>query len=481
LAEAAAKTRGPTTEEADAVTAGTEVRNWEGSLASYPRAVVTAESVDDVVAVMRDSGRYPAPVRARGSGHSTTLCGEADSGTVVGMSSLNRILSIGPDTVTAEAGALYIDVAKELQRRNLQFYVNIELGNLTMGAAACCATKDASFPGEFGQVNSYCVGMKLVTPSGDLLEVGEDDPELLQAARSSFGLLGVVVEVTFRVRPLQAMAVEHRAYRIEEFLERLPELKALDRSIMLYLFPYLGKVLVELRRYIGDEADVRHGDTPNRMLWRTRNVTWKAIAPGFGYATELLIPSPRARYFVVNQANQFFGFTVGRLLASGHTVATDQMIRYPAKSGRTRYTFSIWAFPEKDYPQVLPAYAEFAQRYYRAHGWRPNLLHVGYRILEDTSSLFSYSYEGTVITIDPVSTGAPGWRQFLMAYNAFCSEHGGSPLFNQTWGVTPEQARKAFGDRLDRFERIRRTHDPDDRVLNGFFRQYLQQGATPPA
>jgi L-gulonolactone oxidase len=61
-----------------------------------------------------------------------------------------------------------------------------------------------------------------------------------------------------------------------------------------------------------------------------------------------------------------------------------------------------------------------------------------------------------------------------MAYNSFCSEHGGSPLFNQTWGVTPEQARKAFGDRLDRFERIRAEHDPGDRVLNGYFRQYLR-------
>ena len=32
---------------------------------------------------MRDADKYPSPVRGRGSGHSTTLCGVADGGTVV--------------------------------------------------------------------------------------------------------------------------------------------------------------------------------------------------------------------------------------------------------------------------------------------------------------------------------------------------------------------------------------------------------------
>jgi L-gulonolactone oxidase len=48
----------------------------------------------------------------------------AEGGTAVLMREMNRILAIGPETVTAEAGALYIDVAKELQKHGLQFYVN---------------------------------------------------------------------------------------------------------------------------------------------------------------------------------------------------------------------------------------------------------------------------------------------------------------------------------------------------------------------
>ena len=68
---------------------------------------------------------------------------------------MNRILQIGDDTLTVEAGATHIDMARGTRRQGLQFYVNTEIGSLTAGSAACAGTKDASFPGEYGQVGSY--------------------------------------------------------------------------------------------------------------------------------------------------------------------------------------------------------------------------------------------------------------------------------------------------------------------------------------
>jgi FAD/FMN-containing dehydrogenase len=100
-----------------------EVQNWFGNITSSPQVVVEPRNVQDLIAVMKDPEAYPSPVRAVGSNHSTTACGVADDGTLVVMRQMNRILNIGPDTVTAEAGALYIDVAKELQTHNLQFFV----------------------------------------------------------------------------------------------------------------------------------------------------------------------------------------------------------------------------------------------------------------------------------------------------------------------------------------------------------------------
>jgi FAD/FMN-containing dehydrogenase len=101
-----------------------EAHKWFGNIASSPKVVVEPRNVQELSVIMRDSEAYPSPVRAVGSNHSTTPCGVADNGTLVVMPHMNRILSIGPDTVTAEAGALSIEVAKELQKHSLQFYVN---------------------------------------------------------------------------------------------------------------------------------------------------------------------------------------------------------------------------------------------------------------------------------------------------------------------------------------------------------------------
>ncbi len=102
------------------------------------------------------------------------------------------------------------------------------------------------------------------------------------------------------------------------------------------------------------------------------------------------------------------------------------------------------------------------------------MMNVGYRVNEDASSLLSYSSGGTVMTIDPVSTEDAGWEEFLVAYNDFCSQHGGVPLFNQTNSITRSQVEKAFGERLATFEAYRKRFDPSERLLNEYFRKLLK-------
>ncbi len=449
------------------------VTNWFGDLAWHPQAVVEANSVNDIVAVMKNPDRYPAPVRAAGSIHSTTLCDVAEGGTVVKVK-MNRILEIRTDSVTCEAGAIYIDIAEELQKRQLQFYVNTEIGMLTAGAAACAGTKDASFPGQFGQVGSYVTGVKMVLPSGDLLEVTEDkDPELMRQIRSSYGLFGIVFEVTYRVRPMTPMAVHHETFKVDDFVAKLPELKARNEALMYYLFPFDNMVTVEFRR----DNPGATGD-PDRHVWLLRNYIWSKAGPRFAHDIESTIAVPAIRYGVIDGFLAMFRFKLENLVRSDNTIAADQIIRYPTVSDDSRYTFSLFAFPEESYPTVLPAYVKFCQDYYREHAWRSNTCNVGYRIAQDQNALLSYSYDGDVITIDPVSTGSPGWKDFLTAYNQFSSDCGGSPLFNQTFGVTHAMAQKAFGDRLRKFEEARQKFDPGNRLLNDYFREVLTGAAA---
>lgn len=446
-----------------------QVTNWGRSIVSYPEVVIVAKSVEDIIKILKDKKKYPSPVRAVGSNHSTTRCATADGGTVVDMTQMNQILDFDSETVTAQAGALYIDVAEELEKQGLQFFVNVELGNLTIGSASCGGTKDASMPGEFGQVCSYAVAFKLVTPSGEILEVTENDPELLKIMRSSYGLLGIIYEVTFKVQKIRPMSVYHESYSLDEFINRLPELTSRGESMMLYLFPFLNRVSVEYRKYTDDTRFSK------RFIWSFRNWVWANLAPSFGYVVTRFIPFRPLRYFLVDRFNQLTLFVQQLLLRGSGTSPTAQIIRYPHQSGISKYTFSIWGFAETDYPQVLKDYFDFCKTYYHEYGYRCNMLNVGYRVSADNSSLFSYSSHGNVMTLDPVSTGDYGWEEFLYAYNIFCRNNGGIPLFNQTRYLTREQTVEAFTDRLDKFQVYRKQYDPEDRLLNDFFSQLIVQ------
>lgn len=441
------------------------VTNWFGDLVSHPRVIVEANSKEDIVAVLKNPGQYPSPVRAVGSNHSTAPCGVADGGTLIKMK-MNRILSIGADTVTVEAGAIYIDIAQELDKRQLQFYVNTEIGSLSAGSAACAGTKDASMPGEFGQVGSYVTGLKMVLPSGDLLEVTEDQPELMRKVRCSYGTFGIVYEVTFRVRKILPMAVHHKTFHLKEFIGALPDLKALNYSIMYYIFPFSDAVTVEFRKY-----NPAATGSPDRHTWELRNYIWATSGPQFAHNIEAKFADPAIRYKTIDDFGALWRWKLENLVRSDNCVATDQIIRYPPVSNDSRYTFSLFAFPEERLPAALTDYFQFSLDYYKNQGYRSNLLSVGYRIAQDRESLLSYSYDGTVMTIDPVSTGNPGWKPFLEAYNQFCSDRGGLPLFNQTLGVTRAIAQTAFGDRLKAMEDARKTYDPSGRLLNDHFRE----------
>ncbi|MFQ6021412.1 MAG: FAD-binding oxidoreductase [Acidiferrobacterales bacterium] len=455
---------------------GIKVQNWKRAITYYAKVVEVVHSVDDIVRIVKDKQRYPSPVRVKGSHHSTTRCIVAEDGTVIDITKMNQILDIDEKakTITMQAGVFHIDAARELEKHNLQFYVNVEIGNLTVGSGACGATKDASYFSEelgkyeFGQVASYVVGLKAVLPSGEILEVTEDQGELLEVMRSSYGMLGIIFEVTYKVKEIKPMAVEHVSYHVDEFADRLDELIGGNRSMMLYLFPFLDRVVVEYR-YDGSGPI-----TSNSWQWRLRNWVWKTAGPAFGKTVTTFIPFKGIRYWLIDRFNQLTQALMPWVLRGCHTSPVDQIIRYPETAGYASYTFSIWAFPREEYPQTIRAYYRFCKDYYKENGYRCDLLNVGYNIAKDTSSLFSYTSKGPALTLDPVSTASKGWFAFLTAYNEFCIQHNGTPLFNQTPRITPLQAKAAFGPEIEKFQEYRRKYDPEDRFYIEYFRKRFE-------
>ncbi len=277
---------------------------------------------------------------------------------------MNRILDVSADSLTVEAGAVHIDMAQALASQNLQFYINTEIGNLTAGSAACCGTKDSSFPGEYGQVGSYVTGLRMVLPSGELLQVTDAQPEMMQKVRASYGTFGIVYEVMYRIRKMLPLAVHHKTFHLAEFTARLPELLALNYAMMYYVFPFDDLITAEFRNY----NPVAKGD-PNKIIWPLRNYIWGTSGPKFAHDMGKTISDPKIRYGVIDAFNGLWRFKLENIITSDNTVAADEIIRYPDVANDSRYTFSFYAFPEEQFAAVLTDFCKFCRDYYASTGW----------------------------------------------------------------------------------------------------------------
>jgi UDP-N-acetylenolpyruvoylglucosamine reductase len=453
------------------------ISNYDGGITTSPQQLVYVETVEQIQAILKDPAQFPSPVRAMGSYHSLTPCASSD-GTILNMSRMNRVLEVDRDKMsfTAQAGLQFLAANQALRAQGLQFVTNIEIGNMTLGSAACCQTKDALDGAEFGQVNSYVTRIKWVDPSGELQEASEvDNPELLYLVRSSYGLCGVVYEVTFRIKPMEAIHFTYLPCPISGLTEA-EVARIIDASEGLVCWTVGRTAIFQARK-----GSAKVG-LFSSLLAGTRRRLWNHAAAFVGRAIDLYIPTRTAKnllldiwFVMVRFLYHLLHFTGGFSLYD-----PDKTVNYSATRAASKYAFTFWAFPREQWLSVLRQYLEFSDQHFKKYGFRCNMPLGSYHIRPDKHSILSYSYDGEVFSIDPIHacTDKPAWDRFLQEFNEFCFQRGGIPLFNQSPFVTREHAEAAYGARWQQFSAWIRGVDPQGRMLNPFFAELLSAGQS---
>jgi FAD binding domain/D-arabinono-1,4-lactone oxidase len=446
----------------------TPVTNYDGSITANPQQLVIAKTVEDIQNVLRDAATYPSPVRAMGSYHSLTPCVSSD-GTIIDMKQMNQVVTIDATNLsfTCQAGMQMIDANKALRAQNLQFMLNIEIGNMTVGAAACCHSKDALDGIEFGQVSSYVTAMKWVAPDGSLAEASDaSDPGLMRLMRSSYGLCGIIYEVTFKIKPIEALHFTYLPRPVDELTQAEVD-NLLDSSEGIICWT-VGRTAVFQQRHKITQPGIFAAleAAARRMLWNFQGAY-------FGQLIDRFVTDQALR-----DAIQSGSFDLEKMLyetlhlAGGITLlAPDKTIDYRSTPQDARYAFTFWAFPRAQWLTTYVAYLDFADQYFKDTGFRCNMPLGAYHIRTDSSSLLSYTHDGEIFSIDPIHapTDETAWHTFLQAFNDFASQRGGIPLLNQSPFVTQAQVQKAFGDRWQQFSDAVHRADPTGRLLNPYF------------
>ena len=169
--------------------------NWVGNQSFTPAERAAPASEDEVATLVADAAERGLPVRVAGAGHSFTPVVATDGllldlrglGGIRSIDASRRRVVVGPATTIGEFG-------EPLWAEGLALANQGDIIAQQIAGAVCTGTHGSGFAlAAFS--SGRCAAPAVVTATGDVVEIGEDDPSLLHAAQVSVGMLGVITEI----------------------------------------------------------------------------------------------------------------------------------------------------------------------------------------------------------------------------------------------------------------------------------------------
>jgi FAD/FMN-containing dehydrogenase len=443
---------------------GRFVRPANGGSTEY-----TISSVRELMRLVDPDARAPTPIRPAGACSASTRCNTTPAGTIISINPLDNILNIDTfnNTVTAQAGVRIYRLVEALAEHGLELVGAHDLAGRTLGGAIAAPSMGPGIGKRSACLASRVLSAKLVTPVGKLMKVNAAQQNLLGAVRSSYGLLGIIVEATLRVQPISNFTVSHRKITIDDFCRVVDTLSNNEVGFKFYLLPYRDRVYLDLRRY-SDSAGHAY-----RTPWKIKDWGETTVLPGLFKSFNRLLPLHSVRYQVIDTVSEATqGIVNGRFVTTGNNTLAGSSGRNFSRTRNLLYT--TWCFPATDFSVVARAYQQFCRQRYEESRYRCDMPAVGYYIYQDRSALLSPSFDEPMIALQTSSTQTNGWEDFVIDLADFAEHWAGVPVFSQTRSVRADYARQIYGARLDFFRKVRRQFDPEDRFLTPFMAQYFQ-------
>jgi UDP-N-acetylenolpyruvoylglucosamine reductase len=406
------------------VTSNRPLKNWGRSYQFTPAIVVEATTFEDVIEAVQDTEKYPTPVRALGNIHTVTEAVVNEGGTVVLMRKLNQIIAVGNDdegqTVTAQAGTTLLELHNWLGKKGLEMLVAPEIGDASVGSIVGSVTKDAG-PGpssETGSLYKAIVGVKYVDHMGRVVRLSKKEHAAdLGLFKCSEGLLGIVLEVTFRIFPESLVQLSLKIMKTKDMVKKIStDILSKTRTAFILVQPELSFIETREPAPVGAEA--------SSEFW------WSLIAafklPNFQHGL-VLFPFP------------FLKFLPYRACLYRRT----QVNHYGEPGPRdNRLDFSWYEYPFERFEEVVTAFNAFTLDFAERHnGWRPGACATYFmeRMTDKPHGWFSckgkgYEKAGMSFTLDPIfnNPNDPNWRAFVKECNVFAVAHGGRVALTQT-------------------------------------------------
>ncbi len=433
-----------------------ELTGW-GRSRRAPCDVLTPESTAALL------GALDAPSIARGLGRSYGDPALNTGGRVLDLTRLDRVLAFDDarGILTCQAGLSLDALIRAFAPRGWFPWVTPGTKFVTVGG---CIANDVHGKGHHSQGTfaSGVLSMRILGADGVVRTVSRtEDPDLFWATFGGMGLVGVIVEATLKLRPIQTTFYRQRAIPVaglDELLDRLAEHDEQFPYSVAWIDPLAtGARLGQGVLTVGDHATLddleRLGGDPRAPL---------RLGPDQRLAVPLELPELTLNPVTLRVLNAI----IRRQLTGGGDLAHYEGFFYPldliggwnrayGPRGFTQYQFVV---PREDGRRTLRAILETIA----ASGKLP-FLNILKRLGAPSGGHLSFPMDGYTFAIDfPVRDGTVALTRQL---DAMVLDAGGRLYLGKDAFTTPETFRAMY-PRLDEWRAIKRRVDPDNRWVS---------------
>ena len=217
-----------------AVAQQTPWRNWSGGLSFEPQGRYDVAEEEQLVELLK---RTAGAIRPVGSGHSFSPLVPTEGHLVV-IDQLNGILDYDNDTMQATfgAGSRLGDLGEPLYNIG-QGMMNLpDIDRQTVAGATATGTHGTGI--RFKSLSGYITGLRLITPTGEVLDIDNSNEDLFNAARVNVGSLGIVTQIRMQNRRAYKLKKREWTAPTEDLLTEFDERVANHRHFEIFPLVY---------------------------------------------------------------------------------------------------------------------------------------------------------------------------------------------------------------------------------------------------
>ncbi|MEC2057123.1 FAD-binding protein [Peribacillus psychrosaccharolyticus] len=427
---------------------GKRWRNWSKTCECTPEKILYPSSIEEVVSFVKEAVKQKKKIRVVGAGHSFTDLVKTDNW-LVSLDLLSGIeqLDEAASTVTVLGGTRLFQLGEGLGQEG---YSQENLGDINVQSIAGAISTGTHGTGlEFGNIPTQVVELVIVTASGEVLTVSEEqNPQYFKACLLSLGVLGIIVKVTLKI--IRTPIYEYRSEKIEYplFVQQLEYFINENRHFEFYLFPYSDLVQVKTMNITTHK--------PQRLL--------------FHNLKNLILEN--YLFFVLSEVCRLFpksSPTISRLsaMAVGTTTIT-------AKSHEIFATPRLVKFREIEYCIPLHYFKSAIQEIRECIELKKHKVHfpIECRTVKADDIWFSPSYQRDSAYIAfHMYKGMP-YEEYFREVEAIMQKYGGRPHWGKMHSLGKKELHACY-PKLPDFLAIRHELDPQEIFLNDYIKKIL--------